>query len=73
MGIKIGAPAPDAAADYWIRGAHDSPALPLASPPVRSQGRPRFVTTAPSGSTEPPRYNRYQIVGTRHSPYTEAS
>jgi alkyl hydroperoxide reductase subunit AhpC len=30
MGIKIGAPAPDAAADYWIRGAHGPRRMTLA-------------------------------------------
>lgn len=30
MGIKVGAPAPDAAADYWIRGAHGPRRMSLA-------------------------------------------
>ena len=30
MGIKVGAPAPDAAADYWIRGAHGPRRMTLA-------------------------------------------
>ncbi len=30
MGIKVGAPAPDVAADYWIRGAHGPKRMALA-------------------------------------------